>query len=99
MLSISGSTHAAKTSQTTEVVGFVNGDKSFVCNGNNIKWFYPNSSEIHGSSSKYQISTTEEESILTVKKIDMISLGAYKCITFLNSSYVEKYFNLKLYCE
>jgi hypothetical protein len=99
MLSNSGSSNAAKTSPTTEVVAFVGGDKNIVCNGNNVKWLYPNSTEIVESSSKYQITSTEDESILTVKEIDMMSIGAYKCIAFVNGSYTEKYFNLKIYCE
>lgn len=99
MLSISGSSHAAKTSQTVEIVGFVGEDKNIVCNGGNVKWLYPNSTEINGSSPKYQITSSEDESILRILKIDMMSLGAYKCIAFVNGSFTEKYFNLKLYCE
>ena len=98
MLSISGSAHAAKTSQTVEIVGFVGEDKNIVCNGGNVKWLYPNSTEINGSS-KYQITASEDESILSIKKIDMMSLGVYKCIAFVNQTFVEKYYNLKLYCE
>lgn len=97
MFQISGSIHAAKTSQI-EVVSFYNDDKQFSCNGRNVEWYFPNNTKIVQSSEKFQIENpSENESILTVKKINGASIGVYKCHSLIDD--VEKDFYLKLYCK
>ena len=40
---------------------------------------------------------TENESVLTVKKINAMSIGPYKCLSIIDG--VEEDFELKLYCK
>ena len=97
MFQISGSTYAAKKSPT-EIVSFNNDDKQFSCSGRNIEWYFPNNSRIYQSSENFQIENpTANESVLTVKKINAMSIGPYKCLS--NNDSVEEYFELKLYCK
>jgi hypothetical protein len=97
MFQISGSTHAAKKSPT-EIVSFNNDDKQFSCTGRNIEWYFPNNSRISQSSEKFQIDNpSENESVLTVKKINAMSIGPYKCLSIIDG--VEEDFELKLYCK
>lgn len=93
---ISGSACAAKTSHK-EIVSFVNDDKNLVCNGKDVKWFLPNGTRILKSSDKYQIEDSEDESVLTVKKINPMLSGIYKCLSY--ASDIEENFQLKIYCE
>lgn len=76
----------------------MNEDKSFICNGSDIKWILPNNTEINESSKNYQITASEDESILTVKIVDIMKLGLYKCNSHINDTFFEKLFHLKLYC-
>lgn len=99
MPSISGSIHAAKSSRTVEVVSFVGEDKEIVCSGSNAKWLFLNSTEINGNSPKYQITSTDDESTLTIKKVDLMSSGLFKCIAYVNNTFTQKLFNLRTYCK
>ncbi|XP_070495019.1 neural cell adhesion molecule 1-B-like [Chironomus tepperi] len=90
-----GSTHAAKKS-LTEIVSFINDDKQFSCNGRNIEWYFPNNSRIEHSSDKFEIENLSyDESVLTVKKINAMSIGPYKCLSIVDG--VEEDFDLKLF--
>ncbi|KAG5675373.1 hypothetical protein PVAND_005282 [Polypedilum vanderplanki] len=89
---IFGSVYAAKTSHK-EIVSFINDDKQFVCNGENVKWFLPNGTQII-ESDKYQINNTSNDaSILTIKQINSNDIGTYTC----SSNEVKHEFELKLY--
>jgi hypothetical protein len=92
----SGSTFAAKTSHH-EIVSFLNYDKQFECNGRNLKWFFPNGTQI-STSNKFQIENpSENKSVLVVKQINAMITGIYKCVSLTDD--IEEHFNLNVHCE
>lgn len=80
------------------MVGFISHDKSLVCNGSEARWFLPNHTEIIGLSDKFQITKSDEQSILTIKMDPMVQ-GLYKCLSYSDGTSNSQYFHLKLYCK
>lgn len=79
-----------------EFVNFVNEDREFFCNGNNVKWFLPNGSRIIDDNVKYDIVLMNEHgSKLLIKNVNAYDTGTYRCVL----DKIEKKFELKTYCK
>lgn len=74
----------------------MNDARTFTCHGKNVRWVLPIGAQVPENSTKYEVvAYGDQGSQLTVKNINPIDVGDYRCVA---ENKTEK-FELKVYCK